>query len=151
MPKRTHPDHGLILPANEQMLIVFLTVCTKSRRPWLASDEVHELLRDVWQNADAWLIGRYVAMPDHIHLFASPGRNELPLDNWVRYWKSQFTRRHQVPDHRWQTDHWDTRLRSWQSYDEKWNYVRENPLRHGLVDVANDWPYQGELNELRWD
>ncbi|MFL6519487.1 MAG: hypothetical protein ACJ8NS_04645 [Chthoniobacterales bacterium] len=25
-----------------------------------------------------------------------------------------------------------------------------NPVRHGLVKNAEDWPYQGVLNELRW-
>lgn len=151
MPKRKHPTHGLVLPDNDQTLIVFITACTKDRRPWLACDEVHQLLIDTWQRAEAWLIGRYVVMPDHIHLFASPGPIDLPLENWIRYWKSLFTKAHQVADHRWQIDHWDTRLRTWQSYEDKWNYVRANPERHGLVAHASDWPYQGELNELRWD
>jgi REP element-mobilizing transposase RayT len=73
MPTRKHPKHGLKLPDVEQTLIVFLTVCTKDRRPWLASEEVHQLLRETWQSSTAWLIGRYVVMPDHIHLFATPG------------------------------------------------------------------------------
>jgi REP element-mobilizing transposase RayT len=90
-------------------------------------------------------------MPDHIHLFAAPGPQPVPFENWVRYWKSQFTKFHGVKEHRWQTDHWDSRLRSWESYENKWLYVHENPVRHHLVINANDWPYQGELNDLRWD
>jgi hypothetical protein len=38
-----------------------------------------------------------------------------------------------VLEHRWQTDHWDRRLRSDESYAEKWEYVRCNAVRHGLV------------------
>jgi hypothetical protein len=34
--------------------------------------------------------------------------------------------------------------------DDKWSYVRENPVRAGLVARAEDWPYQGELNVLDW-
>jgi REP element-mobilizing transposase RayT len=90
-------------------------------------------------------------MPDHLHLFAAPSLSPLPLDKWIRYWKSQFTKAHGVELDKWQTDHWDTRLRSWESYDQKWNYVRENPVRHGFVNDAASWPYQGVLNELRWD
>jgi len=41
-------------------------------------------------------------------------------------------------------------LRRGQSYDEKWDYVVDNPLRAGLVERAQDWPYQGELNVLSW-
>ena len=29
-------------------------------------------------------------------------------------------------------------------------YVRLNPVRAGLVNEADAWPHQGELNELRW-
>jgi len=28
---------------------------------------------------------------------------------------------------------------------EKWNYVRDNPVRAGLVENAEAWPYQGEV------
>ena len=38
----------------------------------------------------------------------------------------------------------------YESYDDKWEYVRNNPVRHGYATKADDWPYQGELNELRW-
>jgi putative transposase len=142
---------------------VFLTVCTKDRNPWLANPVVHELLRAVWTDARAWLVGRYVLMPDHIHLFcapnedgsagASPSQEEHslpPLDNWVRYWKSQFTKRGQNAQRRWQPDHWDTRLKHEESYDAKWNYVRNNPVRAGLVVHPEDWSYNGELHVLRW-
>jgi putative transposase len=146
---RKHPAHGvLILP--DQPTIVFLTVCTNGRIPWLAAPEVHDLIRSAWTDATAWMVGRYVIMPDHIHLFAAPSSPELPLENWVRYWKSMFSKKHGRPEHRWQTDHWDTRLRSGESYEEKWRYVVKNPERHKLIERAEDWPYQGEIYELRW-
>jgi putative transposase len=129
--------------------IAFLTVCTKDRRPWLATDAVHALLREVWADSSAWLVGRYVLMPDHVHLFAAPGGAGIIFDNWVKYWKSQFSKRHQDPNHRWQTDHFDRRLRDGENYAEKWEYVRQNPVRHKLAR-AEDWPYQGELNALPW-
>ena len=37
------------------------------------------------------------------------------------------------------------RSRSDESYSQKWNYVRENPVRAGLVKSVEDWPYQGEI------
>jgi REP-associated tyrosine transposase len=45
----------------------------------------------------------------------------------------------------WQPGFFDHILRTAESYVEKWNYVRENPVRAGLVQTANDWPYQGEI------
>ncbi len=125
-----------------------VAVCTKDRVPWLASPEVHLLVREVWQEADAWLVGRYVVMPDHVHLFAGYSGSPLSLDAWVRFWKSQVSRRHRVDGHRWQQGYWDTRLRSWESYESKWEYVRGNPVRHGLAERPEDWPYQGEIHAL---
>jgi len=149
-PQRKHPTHG-VEPTIFKPTIVFVTVCTKDRRPWLANAAVHDLLRSVWLDARAWRVGRYVIMPDHLHFFTSPGEPDLPLENWIRFWKSQLSKRYKEQRCRWQTDHWDQRLRSGENYDEKWNYVRLNPVRHQLVKKAEDWPHRGELNILRWD
>ena len=105
----------------------------------------------MWNDASAWLVGRYIIMPDHIHLFAAATAIDIEFKNWVKYWKSQFTKRHKVAEHRWQTDDWDTRMRSGHQYEEKWEYVRYNAFRHELVVRPEDWPHQGVLNELRWD
>ena len=50
----------------------------------------------------------------------------------------------------WQREFFDHVLRSNESYSEKWAYVELNPIRAGLVQLPADWPYQGELNVLRW-
>jgi hypothetical protein len=42
----------------------------------------------------------------------------------------------------------DHLIRSSESYAEKWEYVRENPVRAGLVTSADDWPWQGEIEYL---
>ena len=131
--------------------IVYDTVCTKDRQPWLKNDDVHSLLQEVWTEAEAWAMGRYMIMPDHIHFFAGFAGSLIPYENWVRYWKSQFSKRHKNTSHRWQTDDWDTRMRTWKQYDEKWEYVRWNPVRHELVDHPDEWPFQGTIHELRWE
>ncbi len=143
------PAHGVRF-VDGQPTVVFDTICTKNKIAWLASTSVHKLLVEVWQNADLWLVGRYVIMPDHIHLFAWATEKAIDYENWVRYWKSQFTKQHKVPSHRWQADHWDTRMRSEAVYEEKWNYVKQNPKRAQLVNVEQAWPYQGEVYDLRW-
>ena len=88
-------------------------------------------------------------MPDHIHLFCAPGTlPPEPLRSWVSFWKRRVTQAHGSP--LWQKNLWDTQLRRHESYAAKWNYVRENPVRAGLVARTEDWAYQGELNPLRW-
>ncbi len=146
---RKHPAHG-VLYVSGQPTIIFDTVCTKDRTRWLANDEVHGLLQQVWREARAWLMGRYMILPDHIHFFAAATESNIEYDNWVQYWKSQFSKKHKNRDHRWLTDHWDTRMRSEQQYEDKWEYVRFNPVRHHLVAKPEDWPFQGEIHEIRW-
>jgi len=148
-PQRNRPVHGVI-PAIGRPTIVFVTVCTKDRARWLASENVHSLLRSIWEDPLSWLVGRYILMPDHIHLFAGLAGKEVTLEGWVRYWKTQYRKRATDPTQEWQDGHWDRRLRNEESYECKWEYVRTNPVRHGLVARAEEWPYQGTICDLSW-
>jgi len=148
-PKRSHPTHG-VRESTDGPTVVFLTVCTRHRVAWLADELVEKQLIHAWQQAQAWQVGRYVLMPDHIHLFAAFKDTAFDLDRWVRYWKSLFSKLHNHPDHRWQTDHWDTRMRSVSQFQEKWDYVKENPVRAGLVVESKLWPYQGTVFDWVW-
>jgi REP element-mobilizing transposase RayT len=90
-------------------------------------------------------------MPDHIHYFAAYTGSEIKFENWTKYWKSQFAKQWHGPEGcRWQTDHWDRRIRKFLEYEEKWNYVEENPQRAGLVARSEDWLYQGHIFVLPW-
>lgn len=74
-----------------------------------------------------------------------------PLGNWVRFWKAIASKASDAAEGTfWQTDFWDTQLRGHESYASKWEYVRNNPVRAGLVDRTEDWPHQGEMNLLHW-
>jgi hypothetical protein len=39
-------------------------------------------------------------------------------------------------------------IRHSESYSEKWEYVRQNPVRAGLATNADDWRWQGEIVRL---
>ena len=150
--RRSLPHHPAVSRTN-QAIIIFVTVCTKRRRSLLANQDIHELIVNAWQESDSWLVGRYVLMPDHLHLFCSPARiPETPLREWVFRWRATVTRHWPRPEEKpiWQKDFFDRQLRKGQSYSEKWEYVRNNPLRAELVEGADDWSYQGELNKLTW-
>lgn len=115
----------------------------------LATPEMHRLLRESWQKACNWLVGRYVVMPDHVHFFCAPGTNPPePLPSWISYWKRQAA--FAAGGSFWQKNYWDTQLRQHDSYAAKWEYVRNNPVRAKLSVTPEAWPYQGELNLLHW-
>jgi putative transposase len=126
--ERKKPAHFPTVETGFRSIIIFLTVCTHRRRPLLANDEAARLIIAAWQAANFWRVGRYVIMPDHIHLFCAPNTfPPQPLKNWVSFWRNYVTRawprRNQI--HIWQRDYWDRQLRRNESYAQKWEYVRE--------------------------
>jgi putative transposase len=42
----------------------------------------------------------------------------------------------------WQRSFFDHRLRHDESESDKYEYIRQNPVRAGLVRDADEWPYQ---------
>ena len=149
--RRRSPVHPP--PVARRSVIVFVTVCTARRRPLLADPDAVSVIERAWHDARGWAVGRYVIMPDHAHLFCAPAREAITLAQWVRYWRSLVSRRWPYPDQQpiWQRDFWDTQLRHGDDYAAKWEYVRNNPVRHGLVDRAGAWPYAGEIEVLEWE
>jgi len=129
--------------------IAFLTVCTVQRQVGLAETEVHQALLDTWTAADHWLVGHYVIMPDHLHLFCAPQTNDFTIEQWITYWKRQF-RRICASAPRFQSRGFHHRLRRDESYGAKLEYVLNNPVRAGLVRTAQEWPFKGALNYLPW-
>jgi REP element-mobilizing transposase RayT len=112
---------------------------------------MHDILVGVWRDeATAWRVGRYIVMPDHVHYFAWATDQSISFDNWVKFWKSKFSWAHGHQDKRMQRNDWDRRMRTEVQYEEKWNYVRHNAVRAGLVKDADQWPFQGTVFKLDW-
>ena len=134
--------------------LYFVTLCTQDRVPWLACPSAHESFlkcaRIASQTSRA-AVGRYVLMPDHAHLFVRLALEER-LGNWVSGLKRAFTFavKEAALDAKWQAGFFDHVLRHAESYGEKWEYVRQNPVRKGLVSKPEDWPYQGEIERIEW-
>jgi REP element-mobilizing transposase RayT len=149
---RKHPIHLSPSEAHNRPIIIFVAACTVERREILATLQAYAAIVRAWKLAPTWLVGRYVILPDHVHLSCAPNASDAPsLERWMRCWKSFVTKSlGQQRETVWQRHHWDRQLRSGESYDNKWEYVRSNPVRHRLIADADAWLYQGELNELRW-
>jgi len=135
--------------------VFLLTCCVRGRSPVLAGATAVDILVDSWGVASdlfGWAVGRYVVMPDHVHFFASPcAEDAKSLSGFAGSWKSwtrKKMRRTLEPSFEWQREFFDHLLRSSESYGEKWDYVRMNPVRAGLVTSSEDWPYQGEVGRL---
>ena len=134
--------------------LFFVTFNTYRRQLLLANDDIHRVWLKFAGNGSAhgaW-VGRYVLMPDHVHLFVEL-TEQTDLARWIQAAKSVIGKellRLGNPKPHWQEGLFDHLLRRDESYAEKWEYVRQNPVRQGLCVRPEDWPYQGEVNELVW-
>jgi len=131
--------------------ILFVTFAIQPRTPQLANEAFQEAFTDACHEADAWSVGFYMIMPDHVHVFCQPARvPRVGIHRWVSYLKRRITLNHGPHVWTWQPDRWDTQMRSGEHYHERWEYVSRNPVRKGLVAEPKAWPWQGVLHELRW-
>jgi len=117
--------------------VYFVTANTVSRRSILAVPEIHRAFLEFARLGEdrGTFIGAYVLMPNHIHLFVllNPGAK---LAIWMKSLKNSLSktlRSLEIPSPHWQKGFFDHVLRSTDSYGQKWNYVRDNPVRAGLV------------------
>ena len=129
--------------------LYFITICTIHRRKITDLGTAHRAFeRYVCRARDEFgvAVGRYMMMPDHFHLFVR-GNADFTLARWVNGLKRAMsvplggTKKRPL----WQPGFFDHVLRNDESYSQKWEYVRENPVRAELVVRADEWPYQGEF------
>jgi putative transposase len=135
--------------------IFFITACTARRQPILNTPASASVLESAFHDCTplhGWSIGRYVIMPDHLHFFAVPTKNEAKslsdfMKDFKRWTARQISSNGQPPPI-WQKSFFDHVLRSSESYAQKWDYVRLNPVWASLVATPEAWPYQGEITLL---
>ncbi len=84
-----------------------------------------------------WYCRLALLMPDHLHVILAfplaPGM-KTTMTNWKKF----VARKHGVE---WQRDFFDHRLRNDQELQEKTSYILMNPVRKGLCERAEDWPW----------
>ena len=135
--------------------IYFVTACTEGRRNFLANHTVHDaFVKFATQGADhgAW-VGDYVLMPDHLHAFVSIDDQSITLSNWCKSLKntiSKTLRTLKIEAPHWEKTFFDHVLRSGESYAAKWEYVRNNPVRAGLVKTPDQWSFMGQIFALEF-
>lgn len=131
-----------------------MTMCTFARQSLLATDASHRCFRlFAEQSPDHGIhVGRYVLMPDHLHLFVEIAATaDRTLSDWAKSLKNALSKQWralEIPSPHWQKGFFDHLLRSHESYAQKWDYVRQNPVRAGLVAESDAWPFAGAIAEL---
>ena len=149
----SHPKRPKRLPGLFDWIepFYFVSFNTHHRIPLLARQEVHEAFVDFCRKAERVdvLVGKYVLMPDHIHLLvAMPERSGQSLNGWIKALKSVLGKTllaAGAEKPHWQEGVFDHVLRHDESHRNKQDYILRNPVRAGLCREPEDWPYQGEI------
>ncbi|MSU70644.1 MAG: hypothetical protein EXS39_07710 [Opitutaceae bacterium] len=134
--------------------VYFITVCLARRLSLLTTPAIYNILTGelrILKTRHGWAVGSYVVMSDHVHMFLAPHSDTAkPLSVAIGKWK-EWTAKGILPllgisGPLWQPEFFDHVLRSERSRAEKWIYMRENPVRTGLVASQDEWPYAGWID-----
>ncbi len=131
----------------------FLTVNLFDRRALLTdhADVLRAIVRDV-KTELPFKIDAMVILPDHWHAVWTMPPDDTSYKRRIRLIKSRFTK-HLVrtgvsiaKDERgesqlWQKRFWEHTIRDERDLAAHVDYVHINPVRHGYVTRAADWPY----------
>jgi putative transposase len=127
----------------------FFTVVSFERRPFFADPPAPQCLRQALReirNKHPFQIYAMVLLPEHLHCVWSlpPGdtdfsmRWELIKKRFDRLWLPPNAKSpHQV----WQPRFWEHCVRNEKDLKRHVDYIHWNPVKHGHVARACDWPY----------
>jgi putative transposase len=129
----------------------FFTVNLFDRASGLLVSHIEEL-REVRRlrrfDIDAWVV-----LPDHMHCIWTLPDGDCDFPGRWRAIKTTFSKSLPDIEHRspamirrgergiWQRRYWEHTIRDDADYRAHMDYVHFNPVKHGLVETAKDWPY----------
>ena len=92
-----------------------------------------------------WQLEAWAVFVNHYHFIARGNPDLRPLDKFLNQLHSDTARKLNLQDQLagrevWY-NFWDTKLTFERSYLARLNYVHQNAVRHGLVHVANKYPW----------
>jgi len=90
-----------------------------------------------YDRQQTWYLVLLLLMPDHLHALISIG-GDTSLSKTIGSFKRATARFAGI---QWQRNFFDDRLRGGEDPIGKGGYIRQNPVRAGLVEHENAWPY----------
>ncbi len=128
----------------------FVTIATKGKHPVFSHQALAEdfvtLLRTVCKE-DGVPLYAYCIMPDHAHFLLSASETSGIIE-FIREVKSRSTKlawQHGYKGSIWQRSFYDHFLRRDEDCMLVANYIVHNPVRKGIVENWEDYPFSGSL------
>jgi len=130
----------------------FLTInCQERGRPQLTTGDTPRLLLDsvsFYHERNRWYPEILLLMPDHLHALVSFSWDKgQGIKRVVADWKRYAARTFGI---QWQRDFFEHRIRNEADHQEKWAYIRENPVRKGLIHQYDQWPHVWFPGRIGW-
>ena len=128
----------------------FFTVVTCRRRPLFRDPHQVDLLRKAMRGVMSkrpFEIQAMVVLPDHLHAVWRLPDGDADFSRRWRDIKHDVSRDIDAPvNHRrekpvWQRRFWEHAIRDEDDWRRHLDYVHFNPVKHGLVSCARDWPF----------
>jgi len=141
----------------------FFTVTLADRHSTLLIDNV-DSLREAFSKTMAeqpFWADAMVILPDHLHAIWTLPEDDHDFSNRWRKIKTRFTK---TIGYRpmlsrslaskgekgiWQRRFWEHMIRDDQDYSAHLEYCWSNPIKHGLVERAVDWPYSSFHRDVK--
>jgi REP element-mobilizing transposase RayT len=126
---------------------VHVTVCTDIKENIFDSEINTKIVIDELLKAAKDVRFRmlcYCLMPDHLHVIVSPGESTLSLSKFLNIFKGRTTavfRERKDLKKIWQRSAFDHVIRTEENLKGVIEYTRNNPVRKGIVENADDYPY----------
>ena len=133
----------------------FFTVNLLNRTSNLLVDQIDKLSVSFHQIRDKYpfKVEGIVILPDHFHMLMTLPENDSNYSLRLRLIKGSFSQQIEPNEHVnsvrkrknergiWQRRFWEHLIRDEKDYEHHLNYIHYNPVKHGYVKKASDWPY----------
>ena len=128
---------------------IFVTFCKLIRDPFPDAARDLILVHCVHDHGKRIALQAAVVMPDHVHLLLTPLTNDQdwphPLPAILKLIKGVSARSVNIllgtTGPVWQEESFEHTVRNDGSFQEKLEYIRQNPVRRGLVAKPEDYPW----------
>jgi putative transposase len=139
---------------------VFITMVAYQRSPIFTAEIARQTLHDAWitvEKRTPFTTDAICVLPDHIHAMITLPECDANYSLRIREIKRLFTMKYtagsmeiaQPSSSRirkkevsvWQRRFWEHTIRDERDYEQHFDYIHYNPVRHSLVDRVIDWPW----------
>lgn len=143
-----HADFDYASPVD-----IHLVLCALCGRPFASPSHAAVVSDSIMRSCElcGYRLYGFCLMPDHLHVLLNPTDSGVRIADWLRRFKSYTTNtlaRAGGPARLWQRSAYDHVCRSEETAENVLRYIIENPVRAGLVENWEAWPWTRVFIEL---